>query len=76
MESTLHGISKPDVFSALAIASPPVLLWYLGDVGVDTGFSSVHVTEDLNGISCAADVWINPVVAWQNETVELMRVEP
>lgn len=62
MESSIHSLSEPDVLALLALASPPVLLWYGGDVRVDTGLSSLHVTEDLDGISCAANVGINPVV--------------
>lgn len=67
MESSIHGLSEPDVFVGLALAGPPVLLWYLGDAWVDAGLSSLHVTEDLHGIGCAANVGINPVVTWRDE---------
>lgn len=61
MESSIHCLSEPDVFAFLALARPPVLLWYLGDAWIDTGLSGLHVTEDLDGISRAANVRINPV---------------
>lgn len=67
MESSVHGLSKPDVFAVLALAGPPVLLWYLGDARGDAGLSSLHVTEDLDGIGCAANVGIHPVVTWRDE---------
>ena len=62
VESSIHGLSEPNVFAVLALAGPPVLLWYVGDAWVDTGLSSLHVAEDLDGIGCAANVGINPVV--------------
>lgn len=67
MESSIHGLSEPDVFAVLALAGPPVLLWYLGDAWVNTGLSSLHVTEGLDSISCAANVGINPVVTYIEE---------
>lgn len=67
MESSIHGLSEPDVFAVLALAGPPVLLWYCGDAWVDAGGSSLHVTEDLDGISCAANVGVNPVVTWRDK---------
>lgn len=68
VESAIHGLSEPDVFVVLALAAPPVLLWYFGDAGVDAGLSSLHVAEDLHGISGAAKIRINPVVTWKNNT--------
>lgn len=68
MESAVHGLSEPDVLAVLALAAPPVLLWYFGDAGVDTGLSSFHVAEDLHGVGGAAKVRINPVVTWKNNT--------
>ena len=73
MESSIHGLSEPDVFAVLALAGPPVLLWYLGDAWVDAGLSSLHVAEDLDGVGCAANVGINPVVAWRETKSGLMR---
>lgn len=67
MESSIHGLSEPDVFAVLALAGPPVLLRYLGDGGVDAGLSSLHVAEDLDCIGRAAKVGINPVVTWRND---------
>lgn len=64
MESTVHGLSEPDVFRRLALAAPPVLAWDAGSVGVDTGLAALHVTEDLDGICGAAQVGINPVIAY------------
>lgn len=64
VESTVHGLSKPDVFAVLALAAPPVLLWDFGDAWVDAGLSTFHVAENLYGISGAAKVGINPVVTW------------
>lgn len=66
MESSIHGLSEPDVFALFALAGPPVLLWYLGDAWVDTGLSSFHVTEDLHGVGGAANVGIDPVVTWRD----------
>lgn len=66
MESSIHGLSEPDVFAVLALAGPPVLLWYSSDARVDAGGSSLHVTEDFDGISCAANVRVNPVVTWRD----------
>lgn len=62
MESTVHGLSKPDVFRRLALATPPVLAWNAGSVGVDTGLTALHVTENLDGVCGAAQVGINPVI--------------
>lgn len=67
VESSIHGLSEPDVFAVLALAGPPVLLWYLGNAWVDAGLSSLHVAEDLDGISCAANVGVNPVVTWRKD---------
>ena len=67
MVASVHGLSEPDVLALLALAGPPVLLWYLGDGRVDAGLSSLHVTEDLDGIGCAANVGIHPVVTWRDE---------
>lgn len=75
MESSVHGLSEPDVFAVLALAGPPVLLWHLGDARVDTSLSSLHVTEDLDGIGGAANVGINPVVTWRDERSESIRSE-
>ena len=50
MESSIHGLSEPDMLAVLALAGPPVLLWYLGDAWVDAGLSGLHVTEDLDGV--------------------------
>lgn len=62
MESSIHCLSKPNVLEVLALSGPPVLFWYFSNGWVDTGLSSLHVAEDLDGISCAANVGINPVV--------------
>ena len=67
VESSVHGLSEPDVFAVLALAGPPVLLGGLGDAGVDAGLSGLHVAEGLDGVGRAADVGINPVVAWRDE---------
>ncbi len=75
MESSVHGLSEPDVLAVLALAGPPVLLWYLGDAWVDAGLSGLHVTEDLDGIGCAANVGINPVVTCRGEKSGLIRSE-
>lgn len=75
MESSVHGLSEPDVLAVLALAGPPVLLWYPGDAWVDAGLSCLHVTEDFDGIGCAANVGINPVVTWRDERSRLMRSE-
>lgn len=61
------------MFAVLAFAGPPVLLWHLGNAWVDTGLSSLHVTEHLDGIGCAAKVGINKVVTWRDEKSGLMR---
>lgn len=66
MESSIHGLSEPDVFAVLALAAPPVLLRYLGDGGIDAGLAGLHVAEDLDGVGCAAKVGINPVVTLKN----------
>lgn len=75
MESSIHGLSEPDMLAVLALAGPPVLLWYAGDAWVDAGLSSLHVTEDLDGISCATNVGINPVVTWKDERSGLTKSE-
>lgn len=64
VESSVHGLSEPDVFAVLALACPPVLVRYIGYAGVHTGLASLHVAEDLDGVSCAANVRIHPVVTW------------
>lgn len=66
MEAAVHGLSEPDVLAVLALAGPPVLLGRLGDARVDAGLSSLHVTEDLDGVGCAANVGVDPVVAWRD----------
>lgn len=75
MESSIHSLSEPDMLAVLALAGPPVLLWYLGDARVDAGLASLHVTEDLDGINYAANVGINPVVTWRDERSGLTRRE-
>lgn len=73
MESSVHGLSEPDVFAVLALARPPVLLRHLGDARGDAGLSALHVAEDLDGVGCAADVGIDPVVTWRGDTRGLIR---
>lgn len=63
-ESSVHGLSEPDVLAVLALAGPPVLLRHLGDARVHAGLSGLHVAEGLHGVGCAAQVGIHPVVAW------------
>lgn len=65
MESTIHGLAEPDMFVRLALAAPPVLAWDAGSVGVDTGLTTFHVAEDLDGICSAAQVGIHIVIACQ-----------
>lgn len=67
VESTIHGLAEPDVLVRLALAAPPVLAWDAGGVGVDTGLTSLHVAEDLDGIGRAAQVGVHKVVACQRE---------
>ena len=62
VEPSIHGLSEPDMLAIIARAGPPVLLWYFGDAWVDAGLSGLHVTVNLDGISCRANVGINPVV--------------
>lgn len=62
MEATSHVLAKPYVLLALALGAPPVLAWDTACSGLHTCFSSLHVTEDLDGISSAAKVRIHPVV--------------
>lgn len=68
VESTINGLSEPDVFAVLILAAPPVLLWYFADARVDAGLSGFHVAENLHGISSAAKIRINPVVTCRDNT--------
>jgi len=63
VEPSVHGLAEPDVFALLALACPPVLAWHRADAGVDAGLACLHVAEGLDGVGCAADVGIDPVVA-------------
>ena len=74
MESSVHGLSEPDVLAVLALAAPPVLLGHTGYAGVDAGLSSLHVTEDLHGISSAANVGIHPVVTCRGTEVQQKQI--
>ena len=65
VESSVHGLSEPDVLAVLALACPPVLPWHLGDAGVDACLARLHVAEHLHGVSGAAKVGVDPVVAWR-----------
>ena len=65
MESAVHGLSEPHVLALLALAGPPVLPGHLGDAGVHAGLARLHVAEDLHGVSGAAEVGVDPVVAWR-----------
>lgn len=74
VEAPIDGLSKPDVFLLLGLAGPPVLLGDAGRVGVDAGLTSVHVTENFNGIQGAALVRVDPVVTCRvgdTQTLEL-----
>ena len=63
VESSVHGLSEPDVFGSLALAGPPVLLGDAGGLGVDAGLSGLHVTVDLDGVYGAALVRVDPVLS-------------
>ena len=64
VESSVHGLSEPDVLAVLALAGPPVLAWDAGRLGVDTRLSSLHVTEDLDGVNGATLVRIDPILSY------------
>lgn len=62
LEAIAHCLAEPDMFLLTwVIANVPVLLINSGLSGIDTGFSSFHVAEDLDGIKSASLVGVNPV---------------
>lgn len=65
LESSIHRLSKPDVFAVFALAGPPVLARDFGRFGVDAGLSCLHVAEDLDCIYSAALIRIDPVLAYK-----------
>lgn len=75
METTIDGLSKPDVLLLLALACPPVLPGDASRLGVDTRLAGLHIAENFYGIQSTALVGVNPVVAChENKTVR--RVSP
>ena len=67
MESSIHGLSEPDVFAVLALAGPPVLAWDAVGLGLDAGLSGLHVAEHLDGVDGASLIGIDPVLAYRKE---------
>lgn len=61
MESSVHRLSEPDMFSVFTLAGPPVLAWDLSRSRIHTGLPGLHVAEDLDCIYSAALIGINPV---------------
>lgn len=70
VESSVHCLSKPDVFEFRALAGPPVLARNFGRLGVDAGLSCLHVAEDFDRINGAALIRINPVLAYRQNRKE------
>lgn len=65
MKSSVHRLSKPDVFAVFALAGPPVLARDFGRFGGDAGLSCLHVAEDLDCVYSAALIGINPVLSYK-----------
>lgn len=65
MKSSIHCLSKPDVFAVFALAGPPVLARDFGRFGGDAGLSCLHVAEHLDCIYSAALIGINPVFTYK-----------
>ena len=63
MESSVHGLSEPDVLAVLALVGPPVLAGDAGGLGVDTGLARLHVAEHFDGVDGAALVGVDPVLS-------------
>lgn len=74
VESSIHCLSKPDVFAVLALARPPVFARDTGGLGADAGLSSLHVAEDLDCVDGAALVGINPVFSCRKKKKTLYQL--
>lgn len=71
VESSIHCLSKPDVFAVLALAGPPVLPGNAGRLGVDAGLPCLHVAENLDCINGAALIGIDPVLSCRKKSREI-----
>lgn len=60
LSTTVDGLSEPDVLLVLG-ASEPVLAGDALRVGINAGLAGGEVAEDLDGITAAALVGVNPV---------------
>ena len=59
--STVHGGLEPHgLVGAGTGFRPPSFAGNVCRIGGDAGFPGLHVTEDPDGVSGAALVWINP----------------
>lgn len=65
MESSIDGLSKPDMLLLLALACPPILLGNTARLGIDARFTRFHITENFDGIQGTALVRVNPIVTCQ-----------
>lgn len=61
LKTTIHGLSKPDMFLLSPSICPPVLTWNSQRTSLYACFPSFHVTEYFDSIHLATLVRINPI---------------